>query len=95
MKIVKGVHEGQLRCLGPEDMMVGLITWEPDGKWRVEMFMSIDAKCESEKEAVAFALGCWAAVEATRTAQKAAASQHNFMEVVKGFQNARTKGPKA
>jgi hypothetical protein len=74
MRIVRGDREGQWRITRPpENMLCGLITQGGTvvtpgqgvrTEYRVEMFMKVDAKCDTEAEAMAFAKGVWAACDA-------------------------------
>lgn len=66
MRIQTGDREDQLRCLRENDMLCGLITKVPDGRWRVELLMKVDGVCTTKEEAIAFAQGCWATCEAFR-----------------------------
>lgn len=53
----------QYRCLNDDGMLCGLITQQPTGGWRVELFMRVEAQAETKDEAIAFAKGCWAMAE--------------------------------
>jgi hypothetical protein len=74
MRIVRGDREGQWRITRPpENMLCGLITQGGTvvtpgqgvrTEYHVEMFMQVDAKCDTEAEAMAFAKGVWAACDA-------------------------------
>lgn len=77
----------QLICYHPQtDLMVGLLQkLKDDGRpgkeaWRVELFMKIQATASTKIEAVAFARGAWAAVEA-----------FGLLTTPKGIQDVQTK----
>lgn len=66
MTVEEGDRSDQLRCLHDGEGLCGLITKEPDGRWRVEMLTKVEGFCPSKDEAIAFAHGCYAMLAALR-----------------------------
>jgi hypothetical protein len=64
LELVLNSSPRHYRIIGNRGMMAGMITEQKDGRWRVELFMRIDAYASTEAEAVAFAQGCFATCEA-------------------------------